>query len=421
MLSLGAIAQAESDMFRHDSAHIGVYNSQPPTLKTVKWRFDAHGKIMSSPVVVNNVVYVGSFDGKLYAVNAQTGAAIWSFTTGGPITSSPAFEDGSVYFASQDGNIYALDATSGRERWHFKTKGEQRFTAPGIHGILPKTQLMADPFDVLMSSPNVANGTVFIGSGDHHVYALDAATGTVRWAFQTGNVVHATPAVSNDTVYIGSWDRYFYALDARSGAVRWKFATGDDHDTYNQVGIQGSAAVANGMVFFGARDSTFYALDAQSGALRWKHNEHGSWVIGSPSIANGNVYYTTSDEQKFWALNAATGAERFSVPYSTFSFSSPSIAGNMAFFGAFDGRLYGINLDSGKATEVFPTDGARKNLHLNAKGLLNLEPFYASNTLQGITAGLDRIYALGSIVGSPAIVDGTLYVGSTDGTLYALD
>jgi hypothetical protein len=92
----------------------------------------------------------------------------------------------------------------------------------------------------------------------------------------------------------------------------------------------------------------------------------------------------------------------------------------MAFFGAFDGRLYGVNLDSGKATEVFPTDGARKNLHLNAKGLLDLEPFYANNTLQGIMAGLDRIYALGSIVGSPAIADGTLYVGSTDGTLYAL-
>jgi len=415
-----ALAQAESTMFRHDPAHIGVYDSQPPTLKTVKWRFDTHAKILSSPAVVHNVVYVGSFDGKLYAVNAQTGAPVWSFRTDGPVNSSPAVDENTVYFSSLDGNVYAVDASTGNERWRFKTKGERRFTAPGIHGITPKTQLMADPYDVLLSSPNVSDGTVFVGSGDHHVYALDAATGKVRWAFQTGNVVHASPAVYHDTVYIGSWDRYFYALDAHTGAVRWKFATGDDHDIYNQVGIQGSAAVANGSVYFGARDSTFYALDAQTGALRWKHDEHGSWVIGSPALANGNVYYTTSDEQKFWALNAASGAERFSVPYSTFSFSSPSIAGNMAFFGAFDGRLYGVNLDSGKATEVFATDGARKNLHLNAKGLLDLQPFYASNTLQGVTAGLERVYALGSIVGSPAIVDGTLYVGSADGNLYAI-
>src|SRR5579864_526909 len=414
-LSLPDCANAQdAAMFRADAAHSGLYQSQPPTLTAVKWRFHTRGKVMSSPVIAGGVVYIGSFDGRVYAVRAIDGSMKWSFATKGPVNSSPAVVDGLVYFASLDGNVYAVDTNDGRERWHFKTKGEQRFTAPGIHGIIPRTQLMPDPFDVLMSSPAVADGVVYIGSGDHYVYALDAKTGAQRWAFETGNVVHASPAVSDGTVYIGSWDRYFYALDARTGAVRWKFATGDDRQIYNQVGIASSAAVSGDTVYFGCRDSFFYALDSQTGRLRWKHNEHGSWVIGSPALANGNVYYTTSDERRFWALNAATGAELFSIPYQSASFSSPSIAGNMAYFGVFDGRLYGIDLKTGKIAAQFSTDGSRRNLpaHLNAKGEPDMQGFYRDDTFEGIVAGLDRVFSLGSIFGSPAIVNGILYIGS---------
>ncbi|HEV3154625.1 MAG TPA: PQQ-binding-like beta-propeller repeat protein [Candidatus Baltobacteraceae bacterium] len=409
-------------MFRNDPAHNGVYASVAPRLTTVRWRFKTGGKIMSSPAFSDGVVYVGSFDQNLYAIDARSGARLWAFATKGPVNSSPAVSGGAVYFSSLDGNVYAVSAANGRERWHFKTLGERRFSAPGIHGMIPRTERMPDPFDVFLSSPVIANGTLYIGSGDSHIYALDAQTGALRWSFKTGNVVHATPAVAGETVYVGSWDRYFYALDARTGAVKWKFITGDDRDIYNQVGIAGSAAVSGDTVFFGCRDSFFYALNARTGTLRWKHNEHGSWVIGSPALANGNVYYTTSDERRFWALNAATGAELFSIPYQSASFSSPSIAGNMAYFGVFDGRLYGIDLKTGKIAAQFSTDGSRRNLsaHLNAKGEVEMQGFYRDNTFEGIVAGLDRVFSLGSIFGSPAIVNGILYIGSTDGTLYAL-
>ncbi len=420
-LPLAAGAQ-DATMFRNDPAHGGVYDSQSPKLANVKWRFATHAKIFSSPVVSNGSVYVGAFDGKLYAVRARDGTVAWSFATNGPVNSSPAVANGSVYFASLDGNVYAVATSDGHERWHFKTNGDRRYSAPGIHGLIPRSEVMPDPFDLLVSSPVVANGTVYIGSGDHHVYALDANTGAKRWSLKTGDVVHATPAVDRGVVYIGSWDRYLYALDARSGAVRWKFITGDDRDIYNQVGIAGSAAVENDTVYFGCRDSFFYAVDARSGKLRWKHNEHGSWVIGSPAIANGNVYYTTSDEKRFWSLDAKTGAEKFSVSYGMFAFSSPSIAQNMAYFGTFDGRLYGVDLRSGTVAAQFATDGSRANLpsHLDDKGNVDLKTLYPDRTFEGAVAGLDRIFSLGSIVGSPAIADGVLYIGSTDGNLYAV-
>jgi outer membrane protein assembly factor BamB len=77
--------------------------------------------------------------------------------------------------------------------------------------------MMADPFDVFLSSPAVAAGVVYFGSGDNHVYALDAQSGELKWKFKTGDVVHASPAVSGGVVYIGSWDRNLYALDAKTG------------------------------------------------------------------------------------------------------------------------------------------------------------------------------------------------------------
>jgi len=109
---------------------------------------------------------------------------------------------------------------------------------------------------VFLSSPAVVGRTLYVGSGDHNVYALDAATGTKKWQFATGDVAHASPAVADGAVYIGSWDRFMYKLDARSGALRWKFAT-DDRKGPGLIGIPSSAAVADGTVYFGSRDGYF--------------------------------------------------------------------------------------------------------------------------------------------------------------------
>jgi outer membrane protein assembly factor BamB len=216
-LTLPATSSAQTAMFRNGPEHLGVYDSPSPTLQTLAWKFKTGGRVISSPLVVGDVVYVGSTDGSLYAVNKADGTQRWKFDSRGPISSSPAFHAGTVYILSMDGLVYAVDAETGKSRWTFATKGERRFTAPGIHGATPRTERMPDPFDVFTSSPTIANGTVYIGSGDQNVYALDAATGALRWTFATGDVVHASPAVANNTVFIGSWDRNVYALDAQRG------------------------------------------------------------------------------------------------------------------------------------------------------------------------------------------------------------
>jgi eukaryotic-like serine/threonine-protein kinase len=178
-------AHGQTAMFRGGPGHSGVYASAAPTLETVAWKFKTRGRVVSSPVVVGNVVYVGSTDGSMYAINRADGTQRWKFDTRGPVNSSPAFHNGVVYFGSVDGNFYAVTADSGKMKWTFATKGERRFTAPGIHGAIPRTERMPDPFDLFMSSPAIAGNTVYFGSGDQNVYALDATTGARKWSFAT--------------------------------------------------------------------------------------------------------------------------------------------------------------------------------------------------------------------------------------------
>ena len=109
---------------------------------------------------------------------------------------------------------------------------------------------MPDPWDFFLSSPAVLAGVVYFGSGDNYVYAVDAATGALRWKYKTGNVVHGSPALAGGMVYVGSFDTYFYALDAATGILAWKLKTWDDDPSHLLTCIPGSAAVVDGIVYF---------------------------------------------------------------------------------------------------------------------------------------------------------------------------
>jgi outer membrane protein assembly factor BamB len=421
-LVLAASELSAQSMFRGGPDHLGVYDSPAPTLQSLAWKFKTGGRVISSPLVVGDVVYVGSTDGALYSVNRADGTQKWKFASRGPISSSPAFHNGTVFIASMDGLVYAVDAATGTSKWTFATKGERRFTAPGIHGAIPRTERMPDPFDVFTSSPAIANNTVYIGSGDQNVYALDAATGALKWTFATGDVVHASPAIADGTVYIGSWDRNVYAIDAASGREKWRYTTGNDTVIYNQIGIASSAAIANGVVYVGGRDGKFHAVDAKTGAQKFVHNNNGGWTIGSPAVKNGVVYFSTSDGTRFKALDGATGAVRIDLRSMAVSFSSPALAGDVAFYGTSDGWLNAVNVKDGAFVGRFQTDGSKQNgaQYTDSTGRMNTSRMYPDRTLDGMMIGMRTMMTLGSVLSSPVVAGGVVYFGSTDGNLYAV-
>jgi eukaryotic-like serine/threonine-protein kinase len=421
--ALPALA-ADAAMFRNGLDHSGVYAGNGlMQFQSVRWKFQTHGAVLSSPAVYNGVVYVGSDDRHLYALDAATGAEKWHFVTkGGGVNSSPAVSADAVYFLSVDGSFYALDRTSGKQLWKFDTEGERRFEAKGLHGVTPHQQIIADPWDFFLSSPALYNGAVYFGCGDGNIYALDSKGGQLKWKFHTGDVVHASPAIADGVVYIGSWDSYFYALDAETGKEIWKFKTGEDHQIFNQVGIQSSAAVADGTVYFGCRDSHVYAVDAKTGQQKWSYPNNGSWVIVSPAVRDGVVYFATSDSALFHAVDAQTGKDLFTLPTGLFVFSSPAVVGDMAYFGVFDGKLRAFDLKNKKPQWEFQTDASKANLPLllGANGKPDYAKIFASDYWENMVLAVHKLFDLGAILSSPVVVDNVLYVGSTDGNIYAL-
>ncbi len=130
------------------------------------------------------------------------------------------------------------------------------------------------------SSPAVANGVVYVGSGDYKVYALNASTGALLWSYTTSYSVESSPAVANGVVYVGSFDSvdygYVYALNASTGALLWSYATGQ---------VESSPAVANGLVYIGSDEGFAVALNARTDAYLGWISWAGSQVESSPAVS----------------------------------------------------------------------------------------------------------------------------------------
>ena len=270
----------------------------------------ADGGMQSSPAVADGVVYAGSWDSNVYAFNAADGSLLWNRTTGDGVISSPSVENGIVYIGSNDGNVYALDAATGDPAWIYTTAGPR-----------------------VVSSPAVAGNAIYVGSEDGNLYALDSGTGAPLWNFTSAGPVHSSPAVASGRVYFGSDDGNLYALDASTGAILWNFTTGD--------AVRSSPAVAGGVVYAGSYDENLYALDASTGALLWSYQAGGE-VYSSPAVANGVVYVgSNSYNENFFALDAETGTLLWNYSMGEwFVYSSPAVSGGMVYVGSDDGSLY---------------------------------------------------------------------------------
>ncbi|HUQ23008.1 MAG TPA: PQQ-binding-like beta-propeller repeat protein [Gaiellaceae bacterium] len=210
----------------------------------IRWRTRI-GPTESSPLVADGRVYVGDWRGRVYALDAKTGAVRWTFRGKGRIKGGIAKSGSRLYVGTYSGYLYAIRATTGKVIW--RTRSQDRLGGRGQ----------------FYSTPSAAYGRVYIGSTDGKVYSFGAVSGKLRWSKGTGGYVYASPAVWRKTVFAGSYSGRFYALDAATGDVRWRFRA--------QGHISGSATVLEGVVYFSTFDEVTYALDARSGKLLWTY------------------------------------------------------------------------------------------------------------------------------------------------------
>jgi eukaryotic-like serine/threonine-protein kinase len=340
---------APTAMFRAGPAHTGVYDQAVSgrAFLGLQWRFVTEGDVIGSPAIAGDVVYVGSGDGYMYALDRATGAVRWKRDMGSPIASSPAVGTRRVFFGTRDGRFHALDAATGEVRWRLATGPD--FPWPWGH----------ESGDVYTSSPVHVDGTVIFGSGDGRVYAFDARTAKERWRASTGGRVRSSPAVADGRVYVGSADGRVYAFDLATGALKWRYDTeGVQLDSrnfgYDRRTVQSSPAVSGGTVFVGARDGFLYAIDAATGQLRWRFDHKISWVNTSPAVRDTVVYAGSSDGQFVQAVHTGTGRELWRAKAGV-TWSSPAVAGDVVYAGDGAGRMNAFDRRSGDPLWSFRT------------------------------------------------------------------
>jgi outer membrane protein assembly factor BamB len=323
----------------------------------LRWSFTPPGSFITNPAVAGKTAYVGSSDGKVYALNGTTGSQLWSSSLagspGGGGLSRPAVADGAVYIASENGKVYALNAATGGQLWSYSTGGTGFSNPVVIDGTVyigsndgkvyalnaaTGSVRWASPLEAKSASsygfsgPAVANGSVYVGGDNDKVYALNAATGSVRWTRLTGGAVNSYPTVAGDTVYVGSEDAKLYALNAATGRVRWTRLTGNYVDS--------SPAVAGATVYVGSDDDRVYALNAATGSVRWTRLTAGS-VVSGLAVTDGTVY-VGSDDGNWYALNAATGSVRWAYLTDAYASTNPVVANGIVYVSGPEQKLYAL-------------------------------------------------------------------------------
>jgi outer membrane protein assembly factor BamB len=325
----------------------------------------------------DGTLYVGTMDGRVVALNPDSGSRRWdwqptgnqggqsvssfscagSTLKGGLFYGSPAVANGLVYVVFHTGMVYAIDAASGVQKWDY----DLRSTISG--GVA------------------VGNDTVFVGSSDGKLSALDAGNGSLKWVFSTENEVWATPAVVDGVVYFGSLDHSFYALNAADGTKRWAFKTGG--------GIASTPLIVDGVVYIGSFDNKFYAIDANTGIQKWVFEGAGNWFWSQAAYGNGTIYAGNLDHNVY-ALSAGNGTMVWPKPFDAGGLvkASPVIAGGVLVVASEEGKVYGLDLKTGekkwefdniKAKVLSPLDTAGGVVYINSQD----NKLYALNGLTG--------------------------------------
>ncbi len=334
--------------FMHNLGFSGISpdkNLTPPL--ELLWKFKTGGPIYASPVIANGTLYIGSTDGKLYALNAKQWGVKWVFDAGDAIRYSAVVLGDRVYFNARNNKVYALNAQTGEKLWEFKTKSWM--DAP----------------------PVVADNKVYVGAFRSKIYLLNARTGELE-------------AMRERTVRIqgieyGCANGVFRPVFPEHNAKVWREQT---------AGSESYPVTANGIVYIGARDGQIHGFDSASQTETWTYRT-GGFVDAAPAISDG-ILYAASGDGYVYAFTNTTGA---SVPEES--------------------RRWGVVVHD--AAPVYATkDGMSVLLHLNDGARLPImrvsEGWYEVELPNGVRGWMDT-FGFGEFEETDGILFNTTFCG----------
>jgi outer membrane protein assembly factor BamB len=339
--------------FGGDLQHSGYSESNVVPLELI-WTHKVGASEISAPIIDSGILFVGSDDNNLYALDEKTGDLKWQYSALGKIY-TPTAKDGWVFAASFDNYVYALDF-NGKLRW--------------------KTSI-----GYSTASPPISYNDILYGGVDKYIYAIYIINGTEKWRYSTDGWVLSAPAISQGTIYAGSNDNKIYALDAANKNLRWSYATGGS--------ISSSPSIANGVVYVGSGDNNVYAIDSIDGALKW-NKKTNDWVKSSPAVFSNKVVVGSNDFA-IYAFDSENGDILWKYLTGGKVESPPVIVSGAVYVGSEDGMIYVIEPENGLLIDKYQTGG----------GIISMA---VSDNMLFATSKDGYVYAFGKKILQPTII-----------------
>jgi len=304
-----------------------VYCLDKTTAK-VSWSFKTGGErkyelfefadhVQSSPVLDGEMLYFGSGDSNIYALNAKTGQLAWSFKTGSVVHATPAIKDNNLLVGSFDGYFYNLDKLTGKLIWKFKSIGQRYF---------PKGEFSGQP--------TVSGNTVYVGSRDFNLYAINIKTGVCNWNhyFPHGWSIAAPQFYKNLVINSTMDERVVTAIDTAGGGTLWRSPM--------QFDMFGACLLSDSTGYVGTLNGNLLAINLNKGNILWTYQ--------TDSRQKFIDQYFTKDEQfnnaAYELLGKDLGAQVTMFYKVGGIFSQPAKKDNLLVFSSSEGSVYCLGL-----------------------------------------------------------------------------
>lgn len=315
----------------------------------------------STPVISDDVLYIGVDAGVFYALGAEKLSKLWEYKTMGPVQSPAVVSEGVVYFGDADGNAYALNASDGTEIWkvslespiytkplpvsdrvYFTTDSSQLFALHKSGGtIIWETDPLPKPvgFSVKRgSSPVMAEGLILFGNSQGLLLAYDQ-NGGLTWARQLGDRqamisdLDSRPLVEPGCVYVATADRKVFCVDYKMGNVLWSIP---DLGGVNDVVISGDKLFVSG-------GGILSKVEAGSGTMIWDQDLETP-EISSPAVNENDIVAVVSTKDKFYLIDSGTGDIMYDRYVRGGSFGDPLFMGKRLYILSNSSRLYAFEI-----------------------------------------------------------------------------
>lgn len=295
------------------------------------------------PTVVDGVLYADSTDGKLAALDANTGKTLWSKSTsthgwfgwgdakrkdalyaGGPAVSGDLLAVGTL-----DGHVYAVNAKDGSPRWEAELDSE------------------------VLTSPIIVDGLVIARTSDGRIYGLDSKSGERRWVYDQGTVPLLSlrgngPLLSaNGVVFFGSDDGKLVALRQDNGSKLWeqKLSSGEGRTDIDHLNdIDGAVLLDGTTLYAAAYHGKLMAVDGPSGRPLWSH----PFSSFSTLAVSGNAIFGVDDQSQVWAFDKSGGADMWKNSALKYRWlTGPAVQGNYVVVGDSEGYVHWLQTGDG--------------------------------------------------------------------------